>query len=305
MRLRFLLLLTLSATVSAQEPDTTDWHSYFPLEAGNEWHYEAEFPSPPGAFRYSYRVVSDSLVNDTTYYVIRHCFQNEDEPVKCNDSAYLNRYDEELATIVYRLDPPNEPVSYPPWFLIPCRLDSPFGELGEDDCFFDLGGAFCYGEYDTEWLIGESKAVGTLKGFDSLFGARSFLSGIGFVWEVGDGGGAATSVVYARVGGVEYGTPVVSNEADVPLHQSVIRTFPNPARHEVTLQFSVPTAQQVEAIVYNLRSVLVETRPLGVVPGGVEVNHTIDVSKWPSGLYYMRLIGDQGFSATKGIVVIH
>ncbi len=309
MRFAILLFALFSVSAFAQDPipDTTDWHSYFPLEVGNEWQYRAQFHPPvyPG-WTFSNYIVADSIVGDTTHFLMRRCTQLEGESVSCRDPDELVRYDEELATVVVRIEQSDGTTEYTPWPDVPCRLNSPFGQLEEDDCFEFFGpGRYAVVEYGSTAIIGGSAAMGTLKYFDGLAGSFSFLSGIGFIGEAPEGGSFNASIQYARIADVEYGNPIVSKEADVPRSESEIRTYPNPARDEATLQFSVPEPQNLVASVFNLRGALVETKSLGSAADGVEVSYTFDASLWPSGLYTIRLIGDRGFFATKGIIVIH
>lgn len=69
MRKLVLLLLVFSVAVSAQEPDTTDWHSYYPLEVGNEWHRYMDFALGKPDYRHKIVVLRDTVISDTT-----HCY---------------------------------------------------------------------------------------------------------------------------------------------------------------------------------------------------------------------------------------
>lgn len=305
MRFAILLYAVVSVSAFAQDPvpDTTDWHSYFPLEVGNEWQYRVDNVIPNPDYHFSRTVLGDSLVNDTTFYQFRRCRQDAVGPVTCYLEVELYTLDENYAALMYRWEGPEGPIIYRPAVI--CRLDSPFGELGEEWCYDTGPGTFVDGEYGANWPIGGSSVTGTRKSYSWIGGGEVYLSGIGHVASYPDGGGGSTTIQYARIAGVEYGNPVVSNETDLPQPQSEIRAFPNPALREATLQFSLPERQKVVARVFNLRGALVETRSLAAVAGGVEVSYTFDVSSWPSGLYTIRLIGDRGFSATRGIIVIH
>ena len=308
MRLALLLFVVASVSAGAQDPvpDTTDWHRYYPLEVGNAWHYRTTY-SPPvwPSYVYSHTIVRDTLVSDTTYYVVQRCSRVDGKPGSCLPDQYLIRYDEEFATVGQRHELPNGENFLGSWVQVPCGLDLPFDFSGVLDCFGLQDHVSVIGEYDFDVDIGGSPATGTFKAVGGLAGFASFLSGIGLTDVIPEGGSTDTRLVYGRVGGVEYGTPVVSNEVYVPPHQSDVRTYPNPARHEATFLFTLAVAQQVEASVYDLRGALLESRSFGMVGGGVEVRRTMDVSKWPSGLYNIRVVGDRGFSATKGIIVIH
>lgn len=147
----------------------------------------------------------------------------------------------------------------------------------------------------------------TLKEYFSFYVSGTLLSDVGLVsWFSGDHLCVECGTIrYARLDGVEYGSPVVSNEDVLPRPESAIRTYPNPANRNVTLQFSILESQHIEASVYDLKGALVETRSLGIVSGSAEMRNTLDTSTWPSGLYQIRIVGDRGFNATKGIIVIH
>lgn len=250
-------------------------------------------------------LIRPTVISDTTHYELFWCVENTWESKPCTPRNHIVRYDDELAIVVERNVSPQGNIEYSPFDAI-CRLDLPFDvENSTDQCYFDFIDFYVGGEYGATRSIGGDPATGTLKSFYSIAMGVSYLSGIGWFSETGDGCGCQSRLQYARIGGVEYGTPVVSNEPTASHLEPSVRTFPNPADTEVTLQIAVSEPQAVEAHVYDLKGSLIETRSLGFAAGNAEMRHTLNTSTWPSGLYQIRLVGDRGFTATKGIIVIH
>ena len=79
-------------------------------------------------------VVGDSVVNDTTFYQFRRCRQRDGEPVTCFQETELYTLDDNYAALMSRWEGPYGPVIYTPAVI--CRLDSPFGAIGAEWCFW-------------------------------------------------------------------------------------------------------------------------------------------------------------------------
>lgn len=302
MRCVLALLAALSAsTMAAQEPDTTDWHRYFPLEVGNEWHYLVDNGIFGPNERISWEVVEDVAVNDTTFYRIRSCREIEGQKPTCGLGP-LYVLDDDHGAVMSRSEDAEGNVIYRPWFIQVCRLDSPFGNVGSELCFLGIKEANVDGAYDSNFNVGGDTVVGTHKIYIWIGGVTEFVAGIGFARDFPDGGGSFTTIRYARIAGIEYGNPLVSNEGDeAPRQRSPVRTYPNPTSESVSIQFTLNEPQIVRIDVFNLQGALLESRMLGA---RVDFNQSLDTSSWPSGAYQIRLTGDRGFSETRGIIVI-
>ena len=129
-----LLLILAPGLTFGQEtpvPDTLDWRRYFPMEVGNQWHYEISSLFPIPQIRspfFRWRIVSDSLVEDQMYFLFDSC--TYDETLSPNDCLEgLLRYDTTHANVVMRrtLD---DGQMRDEWFGgVPCGLDAPFGAV--------------------------------------------------------------------------------------------------------------------------------------------------------------------------------
>ena len=76
-----------SAAAPNPIPDTTDWHTYLPLEIGNSWQFlTLDEPVPSGGLADILRgwiVESDTTINEDVYFVLRTCFFEVGDPVSC------------------------------------------------------------------------------------------------------------------------------------------------------------------------------------------------------------------------------
>jgi hypothetical protein len=312
----FAVVLLLAAPAFAQEepqPDTTDWHSYYPLAVGNEWQYIQLLPGPEPLpipiytlVYQSEEVVGDSLVEDERYMAVRTCSRAEEEPASCNNSVSLLRYDEVLATVLERReDSTGMPLSLG-WGGFPCSLDLPFS-------FPDWTSATCPDGWQEEWLVSgaygehycfsEGCIVGTSKRFDVLTGGIYFVSGLGPVISGYKGQGNRT-LVYARIDGVEYGTRVITvanAEAAPPERIATLTVFPNPLRETATLRFTLDAPQGLTLEVFDVRGRRVQTQVLGMQSAGEQVV-PFEAERLPVGAYVLRLRGDDGFAVQRGVI---
>ncbi|NNF57573.1 MAG: hypothetical protein HKN04_04960 [Rhodothermaceae bacterium] len=216
----FSVVLLLAAPAFAQEepqPDTTDWHSYYPLAVGNEWQFVRIFlgpePIPVETIVYqSEEVVGDSLMEGEHYAVVQFCSQSEEDPIICGETVSLIRYDEGFTTVLQRREGSGGEPVFLPWSGFPCSLNLPFSVP-------DWTSAACLDGWHEEWLVSGDYGVeycisgdcvmGTHKRFDNLTGGIYFVSGLGPVISGYKGHGNRT-LVYARIDGVEYGTRIIT-----------------------------------------------------------------------------------------------
>lgn len=135
MRYSIFLLAIFSFTISAQEPDTTDWHRYVPFEVGNEWQFSVDIlqdePIPVYETEYhSYEILADSLIDGHIHFVFRECVQEPGSPVICDPNPTVVRVDEPAASVVHRVLIGGEPDERF-WLGYPCGLDAPFSDFLE------------------------------------------------------------------------------------------------------------------------------------------------------------------------------
>ncbi|MCH7976685.1 MAG: T9SS type A sorting domain-containing protein [Bacteroidetes bacterium] len=236
-------------------PDTLDWHRYYPLEVGNIWEYEeAEDP-----FDYTrYHIVSDTTVGEHRYYRRNIFYQNI--PV-FGDTVYTGydyvRYD--TAGVVVAVPSPDADTAV----VDPCASEDYFARdlrLGFEarvacpapppDSVFVEGG------YDEVWTApgGAPVNVAAIKTFFVVDGLiySTFVADIG---PVGGGNLWGPRLHYARIGGVEYGTPgiVVSVEPAIPTTAGLqVRVLGNPVHGSAAVEIRSPFVQPALIEVFDL-----------------------------------------------------
>jgi hypothetical protein len=288
-------------------PDTTDWRRYFPLAVGNKWQYElSKFCGVEGfpACRSGSEIVGSEIMEGTEYFLIRRCTEGLDGEVSCGEARPI-RYDEELRTVVVRAE---DGMTYP--YLGLC-LALPFGDSIE--CSIDGENGFEWyvsGQYGAIFDLGVGPTlVGTTKGFDSLGGGVSYFAGIGKTFSQGDASEISESLVYARIDGVEYGTPEFTfptssePEAAQPVVTGITAAFPNPARDAMQTQYTLADPQTVTLELIDLLGRRVRETELGPQPSGAH-DLRLDLGGLRPGLYVLRLRGDAGAKATRRVVVV-
>ncbi len=325
MRRAILLFVVLSATAAAQDsmPDTTDWHRYIPLETGNEWHYTVRtqiYPSLPiyETTLHSHKVVGDSLVDSVLYTTLVHCSQEEDENTVCDNGLALVRADEPSASVMNRYTVGGMAYEWP-WLQYPCGLSAPFSNdplvLVCADGMPQFPGLEYYvdgGPVEQYPVAGGDQMTGqlTYKVYSTLVSSAELLSDAGLLsWCVGDPDcGDRGSLLYAILDGVEYGNPVVivASEGHPELQERYdqLSIFPNPVRSTATLTYTLDAPDRVTLDVFDLQGRKIESVEMGERQPG-EHSAQIHTEHWSNGLYQVRITSDRGFSATKGIIVIH
>src|SRR5690606_5104981 len=97
--------------------------------------------------------------------------------------------------------------------------------------------------------------------------------------------------VYARVGGVEYGTPFeVSAEAAAPAPASALRVYPNPLRGEGVVELTLEEPQHAGLAVYDVLGRRVLRLHEGPLPAG-STSLDLDAGALAPGGYFGRAAG--------------
>ena len=108
-------------------------------------------------------------------------------------------------------------------------------------------------------------------------------------------------LLYAVVGGVEYGTRPTAAEEDSPDAPLALRADPNPVRSATTLHYTLATAADVRLIVADALGRTVRQINLGARPAGAgEVS--VQAAGLAPGMYVVRLAA-AGRTAEARIVV--
>jgi hypothetical protein len=286
MKVIALVLLALFATGAfAQTPDTTAAWRYYPLQIGNVWEYNGSGSPVRKA------IVADTLVDGRHWYLERHTDFTFSPPAS---KQHLIRFDTLTATVRYRMD--GQEMAVPPG----CPLDAPFG--GQVEC--GNRSVAVSGGPGSSIMIGSAAVSDVmLKTFDDGMYRHRFVAGIGFVERqqyVPESG--LYRLFYARVGGVEYGSPIfpVANEVSARGAAPALSVHPNPAADQAHVALTLTHPQRVRVDVIDVLGRVRRSEHLDL-PAGTRT-HALDVSLLPAGAYVVRVTGRTGFTATARLV---
>ena len=240
------LLAALTLTPWSQAQTDVDWQRYSPLEPGNVWEYAYEEVGPD---RTRYELLRDTVALGRAYVLREVTEKWPGSPA----STYrdLIRYDDATGTVVaFRTAAedtgPGDPCSFDAGdFVRDLRLaigttvDCPPGS--------DASQIVVEGELDTQWTPpgGGSVDVAAIKTITVEVLFATFVADIG---PVGAGNLWGPRLAYARIDGVEYGTPYVfvSEEEGPEASGLGVRTA-SPIRSGSGLRLSVRGAAPAEA----------------------------------------------------------
>lgn len=98
---------------------------------------------------------------------------------------------------------------------------------------------------------------------------------------------------------VESPTGVEDDESDMlPSAFELAQNYPNPFNPSTTIEFALPTAGEVQLVVYNVLGQEIATLVQGTLPAGTH-RVTFDASGRPSGVYFYRLSHEAGVETRK------
>lgn len=298
--------VVLSQPVRAQEPapDTTSAWRYFPLAVGDVWEYErwsgySDEPVFDGYTRHS-------VVGDTTLYTededgeaLRPYFQLRSETFGPDGAATgealdLIRFDTARAMVRWAIG--EEDVPWNGFGASLCPLDADF--TGQDHpitCEDEVWGpveAYVTGGYEEGVPLppGLTTAIKRFFYFAGVDHDLRFAADIGLLYA---GYSEITAwwypLVYAHVGGVEYGTriPVGVEAAPGPLATLGLSVHPNPLREAATVEVTTEGARRVRLAVYDVLGRRVALLHEGPIPAG-SIRLPLAVTTLPAGVYFAR-----------------
>jgi hypothetical protein len=240
------------------------------------------------------------------------CSRDDGDPQPCYASGQraLIRYDEETASIAERVEGGGA-VTHRPWSYYPCGLDAPFGQAiivgcpGEElQTWASIGG-----EHYTSYPLLDGLLSGSIteKVYVTLASGVTVLTDVG-VLSAGSGDpGCSTCIglIYARLDGVEYGEQaiVVGREQMAPPAAHGLTVSPNPLRDAATLRFALAAPERLTLDVFDVRGRHVRTVALGAHGAGA-LAVRFEAGDLPAGAYQLRVQGDGGFEASRGVIVL-
>ncbi len=296
--------LALAGTALAQAPhDTLDWQRYYPLAIGNAWEYhEAEVPGD---------LIRHVLVSDTTagphrYFrrTTHHELQTLTDTLRWASHDFV-RYD--TAGVVVAI----ASIEADTVAVDPCHV----GDYFVRDLRLAFGArAACpgaeadsvvvEGAYDTSWTLdGVAVAVAAVKRYvvDGLIFSE-FVADIG---PVGGGNLWGPRLHYARVGGVEYGSPVLVAVAAEPTPPKVagleVRILQNPVRARASFEVRASRSERGRIEVFDLSGRRVRTVPVELAPGWRRVE--IPTASLAAGTYVARVSTVEGAASRRFTVL--
>ena len=290
----------LTRSGGGPEPDTTDWHRYFPLAQGNAWQYRAYVYNDmgeEGGFYYSRDVIGDSLIDGQLWWVLRGCTRplNGSSP-SCGGREFV-RYDDENRMLLKRGEDSNSNPSIGWWGTVPCRLDAPFNSSVECTGPGTFGKSFyVYGGHNFTLVLPPDEVEDvTVKGYvtEGTEVTTEVVAGIGVVYNSGEASADFRALIWTRVGELEYGTrvfvfPTGSEEAPPVAEALRLEVWPNPSRGAVSVALTLDRSQPVELEVVDVLGRVVVRRDLGALPvGRHEV--ALDGGAWGAGTYLVRV----------------
>jgi hypothetical protein len=245
-----VLLLTFPIVSGAQEvPDTTDAWSYYPLAVGNIWEYDGQQMNP---YDYRVEIVGDTLIDGVQYFLEAYS-----EPLSADGArqwrrvgdARAIRFDTSLAMVLARRSDGDEQV----WHPGGCPLDSAFGAIAE--CAYTTG-TLVTGGYGQSFTLADGTVLSgvTYKQFEPTLPFYGYVAGLGHVWTDLRFEPWITVLAYARIDGVEYGTPLPTSNDEPPLTAPAanLSVVPNPVTAQSTVHLLLHEPAVVRVAIYDL-----------------------------------------------------
>lgn len=210
--MRFLLLavVLLAIPASAQAPDTLDWRRYYPLAVGNVWEYH---DAEAWGVQFRHTLVADTVVGGRTYFVRRTDQSSLGSPtMPATPLVDYVRYEEGGGGVVAAAS-----LDGPPASVQPCSATDLFERdlrLGFGTrlpCPASADSVVVAGQYGAVWqpdvLSGPATPIDVAAIKQFTVGYVHFTTFVADIGPVRAGNLWGPSLHYARVGGVEYGTP--------------------------------------------------------------------------------------------------
>jgi hypothetical protein len=99
------------------------------------------------------------------------------------------------------------------------------------------------------------------------------------------------------------GAPILAKEVELPTSFALNQNYPNPFNPKTHISFALPTASDYSLTIYNVTGQKV-TEFTGSAQAGI-VDLDVDASSYSSGVYFYKLIADNGkFTDTKKMILV-
>ena len=305
---RILILLVLLLSIAHSQTDSIrEILQYYPLQTGNYWEYGTTLVSDFGnaeGYSYTIRITGDTILsNGSTYKIL---FYNYLFPYMNSDTSF-ERVDS-ITGCVYRFTSDSDTISINHERIVDSLFAQPGDVFDVSRYWFEVVDNFKpYFEFlDQDTILGVVTMTRHLR--DTSFNRAIFVfaKGIGFCMsELCIAGCSYTNLLYARIGGIEYGTSYfdrVTKNNSTPGNYSLSQNYPNPFNSSTDIQFSVPDATSVHLIIYNpLGQEVAQLLSQRMNAGTYTIKW--DASGFASGVYYYRLEAGS-FIETKKLLLL-
>lgn len=278
----------------ASIPDTLDWRGYYPLEIGNMWEWKTEILVAYQGLD-AREIIGDTLIGGISYFV-EAAYGEAFDPLNGVDRSGRDtvfvRYDtSQKRVVVYDRD---EQAEYPRT----CDLSTAFESIIMCDGWGEMMVDGNYAEAFGTINIGIDAPFRALKEFYNLGGGENFFHGIGRLPGVGDGAQGTIYFTYVRIGGTEYGTPVVTLPVEKPevLPEEMMTLYPNPVRDVLIVE--TKRAALLSLGVYDGLGRLVMQQAC------FEWMCSLDVRQLQAGVHFLRVRGGTEKQHARPFVVI-
>ncbi|HRE40816.1 MAG TPA: T9SS type A sorting domain-containing protein [Ignavibacteria bacterium] len=291
------IFLIFNSSVSAQDSIS---HRFFPLEVGNEWTYYNFTELPISSFKFKVKITKDSIIEGKKYFYFTPSYL----------STYTGwvRYDSASTCLIKRADGngcgifPNDKIidslSSAVGRQINCNLNTfsirrcilsmyPAGLLGFTNkhrkIFLHDGLTYANAEYMTD--------VGLIKYCSGEPPpCRNFANLTGCV-----------------LNGIVYGdttlTNIITISNIIPDKFELKQNYPNPFNPSTNISFSIPKSSTVSLKVFDLNGKEVISAINNLFYNGGEYLYSINMSEFPSGVYYIKLSSENSSSTRKMILL--
>jgi hypothetical protein len=99
------------------------------------------------------------------------------------------------------------------------------------------------------------------------------------------------------------GAPILAKEVELPTEFALNQNYPNPFNPKTVISFALPTTSDYTLTIYNVTGQKVTEFAGSAQAGTVEVD--VDATNYSSGVYFYKLIADNGkFTQTKKMVLV-
>jgi hypothetical protein len=294
-----LLCCLLTANAIAQVDKASN---YFPLQVGNIWEYKPHLDSYP--YRHI-EIVSDTVVADTQL-VYRSLIRFVGDPSAGIEYGFY-KYNED-STAVYSY--PSFPGVFSEYPILDVRggigvfWRYPFGDVGGALAITDTGSASFFG-YVRRWAEVQSGVFITEDSVRLDGVAWLFAENLGPVREGID------TLVYAKVNGVEYGTPLIVSAKGHKINtpkEPTLHVYPNPAYQATTLDIDLASQELVEINVINVLGQTIRTLFTGRWAGGRRQflwdGRNDQGRKMNTGIYFVVMKSQKGIFTTSRIMYL-